>query len=123
MCSSSRPKRTWMPGDWMSVSITPTRRSAAASSAATFATVLDLPVPPRNEWMEMVVAMVVPPGVWSGRRAALGASLFGAQAARLVLQGAKIVRLGDLGHLTGLLALVDLDAQLLHLLSQTLLAG
>jgi hypothetical protein len=34
-----------------------------ASSAATFATVLDLPVPPRNEWMEMVVAMVVPPAV------------------------------------------------------------
>src|SRR5947207_12083000 len=41
-----------MPGDWMSVSITPTRRPCAASSAARFAVVFDLPVPPRYECTE-----------------------------------------------------------------------
>jgi hypothetical protein len=43
---------TWIPGDWMSRSTTPTRRPSAARSVATFAVVFDLPVPPRNEWME-----------------------------------------------------------------------
>ena len=38
-----------MPGDWMSVSTTPTRRPRIAASTATFAVVFDLPVPPRNE--------------------------------------------------------------------------
>src|ERR687885_729011 len=99
MFPSSRPKRTWMPGDWISVSITPTRRPAAASSAATFAAVLDLPVPPRNEWMAMVAPMEPP---LAGAR--LGclrhvASLCRAQPARLFLQGAKIVYLGDRSHL------------------------
>src|SRR5260370_25576263 len=41
-----------MRGDWMSVSITPTRRPCAASSAARFAVVFDLPVPPRYECTE-----------------------------------------------------------------------
>ena len=38
-----------MPGDWMSVSMTPTRSPRAAASTATFAVVFDLPVPPRKE--------------------------------------------------------------------------
>jgi hypothetical protein len=46
-----------MPGDCMSVSITPTRCPSAANRAAMFAVLLDLPVPPRNEWIEMIVAM------------------------------------------------------------------
>ena len=40
---------TWMPGDWMSVSMTPTRWPARATSTARLAVVFDLPVPPRNE--------------------------------------------------------------------------
>jgi hypothetical protein len=39
----------WIPGDWMSVSITPTRSPRRAAITATFAVVFDLPVPPRNE--------------------------------------------------------------------------
>src|SRR3954469_7165104 len=39
-----------MPGDWMSVSITPTWRPRPAYTTARFAVVFDLPVPPRNEW-------------------------------------------------------------------------
>ncbi len=54
-----------MPGDWMSVSITPTRRPSAASKAATLAVVLDLPVPPRNEWIEMILAIVLSPMIHS----------------------------------------------------------
>src|SRR5512133_861819 len=38
----------------MSVSIIPTRTPSAASRAVTLAVVLDLPVPPRNEWMETI---------------------------------------------------------------------
>jgi hypothetical protein len=51
------PKSTWMPGDWMSVSTTPIRWPAAASSVATLAAMFDLPVPPRKEWIEMIFAM------------------------------------------------------------------
>jgi len=47
-------KRIWIPGDWMSVSTTPTRRPSAASSAARLAVVFDVPVPPRYEWTEMI---------------------------------------------------------------------
>ena len=50
-----------MPGDWMSVSTTPTRRPSAASRAATLAVVLDLPVPPRKEWMDMILVMLFSP--------------------------------------------------------------
>src|SRR3712207_1884752 len=50
------PNSTWMPGDWMSASMTPTRLPDAASSAATFAVVFDFPVPPRKLWTEMIVA-------------------------------------------------------------------
>src|SRR5688572_13793787 len=47
-----------MPGDWMSVSTTPTRCPAAAIKAARFAVVFDFPVPPRNEWMEIILPNV-----------------------------------------------------------------
>ena len=40
---------TWRPGDWTSVSTTPTRLPSLASSAAMLAVVFDFPVPPRNE--------------------------------------------------------------------------
>jgi hypothetical protein len=43
-----------MPGDWMSVSTTPTRRPSPASSAARLAVVFDFPVPPRYEWIETI---------------------------------------------------------------------
>src|SRR5205814_1626054 len=49
------PNSVWIPGDWMSVSTTPTRWPSAASSAATLAAAFDLPVPPRNEWTEMIL--------------------------------------------------------------------
>src|SRR3954466_15047177 len=69
----ARPKSTWMPGDWMSASMTPTRRPLAARHAARFAVVFDLPVPPRNECTETIDAK--PASVsWSrGRIPALGA--------------------------------------------------
>ena len=44
-----------MPGDWISVSTTPTRLPASAYNAARLALRLDLPVPPRNEWTEMIL--------------------------------------------------------------------
>src|ERR687891_2590441 len=47
----------WMPGDWMSVSITPTRFPRAERTAAIFAVVFDLPVPPRKEWIETIAAI------------------------------------------------------------------
>jgi hypothetical protein len=53
---STRPNNTWIPGDWMSVSTTPTRFPWHASSAARLAVKLDLPVPPRNEWTATIVA-------------------------------------------------------------------
>src|SRR5262245_39169144 len=43
-----------MPGDWMSVSTTPTRLPWRATAATRFAVRFDLPVPPRNEWTEMI---------------------------------------------------------------------
>ncbi len=49
-----------MPGDWMSASMTPTRRPSAARQAARFAVVLDLPVPPRNECTDTMVATDAP---------------------------------------------------------------
>src|SRR5436190_10695508 len=52
------PNSVWIPGDWMSVSTTPTRWPSAASSAATLAAAFDLPVPPRNEWTEMILDIV-----------------------------------------------------------------
>jgi hypothetical protein len=39
------------------------RRPPAASSVATLAVVFDLPVPPRNEWMAMILDIVGPPSV------------------------------------------------------------
>src|SRR2546425_12764571 len=59
MLSSFKPNRTCRPGDWMSVSTTPTCRPWPASRAATLAVVLDLPVPPRNECTAMIVDMAV----------------------------------------------------------------
>ena len=53
---------TWMPGDWMSVSMTPTRLPARATSTARLAVVFDLPVPPRKEWVEMIFAKRKSPG-------------------------------------------------------------
>src|SRR5688572_4932082 len=44
----------WIPGDWMSVSTMPTRLPVRAIATARFAVVFDLPVPPRNEWIEMI---------------------------------------------------------------------
>jgi hypothetical protein len=41
----------------------------------------------------------------------------------LLLQTTKIVALGDLGHQASLPAVVDLDAEFLHLLCQALLTG
>ena len=41
----------------MSVSTTATLLPARASWAATLAVVLDLPVPPRNEWIETTVVI------------------------------------------------------------------
>src|SRR5689334_9785449 len=62
-----------MPGDWMSVSITPTRLPPAASRAARLAVVLDLPVPPRKEWIVISAAIARararcggPRGLWAG---------------------------------------------------------
>src|SRR5262249_39483151 len=52
-----------MPGDWISVSTTPTRRPCAASSVVTFAVVLDFPVPPRNEWIDTTCAILSSPGL------------------------------------------------------------
>ena len=46
---------TWMPGDWMSVSMTPTRLPARATRTERLAVVFDFPVPPRKEWVEMIL--------------------------------------------------------------------
>src|SRR5438093_8805563 len=46
-----------MPGDWMSVSMTPTRRPPAASNVERLAVTLDFPVPPRKEWTDTIVGM------------------------------------------------------------------
>src|SRR5262245_30590570 len=54
--SPRSPNRTWIPGDWMSASITPTRAPPTASAAARLAVVFDLPVPPRNEWTDTMTA-------------------------------------------------------------------
>jgi hypothetical protein len=43
-----------MPGDWTSVSTTPTRFPFSAVSTARLAEMFDLPVPPRNEWTETI---------------------------------------------------------------------
>src|SRR5215469_14262886 len=48
-----------MPGDWISVSTTPTRRPSPARSAARLAVVFDFPVPPRYEWIEMICLRVI----------------------------------------------------------------
>src|SRR5712692_4088254 len=50
-----------MPGDWMSVSITPTRRPPAASNVERLAVMLDFPVPPRKEWIDTIVGMTSSP--------------------------------------------------------------
>src|SRR5437763_8484690 len=55
-----------MPGDWMSVSITPTRAPWRATATARLAVTLDLPVPPRNEWTDTIFATL--PLVYLGLR-------------------------------------------------------
>src|SRR6266849_2319689 len=57
MSCSFNSKITWIPGDWISVSIMPMRRPSAASKTAMLAVMFDLPVPPRNEWSEMILLM------------------------------------------------------------------
>src|SRR5215208_2549255 len=101
----------------MSASTTPMRRPSAASSAAMLAVVFDLPVPPRKECMAMILDMF---GL-----SRLGCIMLGAEAqpVRLTLQILEVVGLGDLRHLTSGPGFVDLDAQLLHLLLEALLAG
>ena len=47
----------------MSVSITPTRWPSLASWAATLAEMFDLPVPPRNEWTETILDMMLSFGI------------------------------------------------------------
>src|ERR687898_315758 len=120
-----------MPGDWTSVSTTPMRGPSAASSVATLAVVFDLPVPPRNEWMAMILDMVGPLSVRRGRmlrsaticRASRVSVFTKAQLVRLSLQILKIVSLGNLGHLASGSDFIDLDAELLHLLFQAPLTG
>src|SRR5690348_17039735 len=105
-----------MPGDWMSVSTTPTRWPSAASRVATLAAVFDLPVPPRNEWTEMtldIVPLLCVPGYVLLLAVRAQAKLGG-----LRLEILEVFGLGDLGHLLGGSCLVDLDAQLPHLLLQ-----
>src|SRR5262245_58971555 len=46
----------------MSVSMTPTRLPARATSTARLAVVFDLPVPPRKECVEMILAKRLSPG-------------------------------------------------------------
>src|SRR6266487_3796893 len=105
-----------MPGDWMSVSTTPTRWPSAASRVATLAAAFDLPVPPRNEWTEMTLD-IAPLLCASGYVLFLGVRAE-AKLGDLRLQVPEIVGLGDLGHLPGGACLVNLDAQLPHLLLQ-----
>src|SRR5207247_1335876 len=105
-----------MPGDWMSVSTTPTRWPAAASRVATLAAAFDLPVPPRNEWTEMTLD-IAPLLSASGYVLFLGVRAQ-AKLGGLRLQVPEIFGLGDLGHLPGGACLVNLDAQLPHLLLQ-----
>src|SRR4249919_110221 len=105
---------TWIPGDWMSRSTIPTRRPSAARTVATFAVVFDLPVPPRNECTETTCAMARP---YPARSVGVEA-----HAARLLLEVAEVVRVGDLRDLLGGAGLVDLDAELLHLGLQSSLA-
>src|SRR6266545_3734783 len=94
----------------MSVSTTPIRCPPAASSVATLAVMFDLPVPPRNEWTEMIFATALVLGTCP-------------QLVRSALEVPEIVRVGDLGHLLGGPSRVDLDLELADLLLQGLLAG
>src|SRR6476646_9820319 len=105
---------TWIPGDWMSRSTTPTCRPSAARMVATFAVVFDLPVPPRNECTETTWAM---PRPYPARSVGVEA-----HAACLLLEVAEVVGVGDLGDLLGSAGLVDLDAELLDLGLQAPLA-
>src|SRR5262249_38001682 len=52
-----------MPGDWIWVSASLTRRPCASSSVVRFAVVLDFPVPPRNEWIDTICAILSSPGL------------------------------------------------------------
>src|SRR3989304_2896362 len=56
-----------MPGDWMSVSTIPTLWPSAASRVARLAAVLDLPVPPRKEWTEMIFDIIPAPKLRGAR--------------------------------------------------------
>src|SRR5215470_4596535 len=114
------PNSVWIPGDWMSVSTTPTRWPSAASNVATLAAAFDLPVPPRNEWTEMILD-IVPLLCIFGCVLFLGVILgVRAKAERggLGLEVLEVFGLGNLGNLPGGACLVNLDAQLPHLLLQ-----
>src|SRR5438477_5170506 len=105
----------------MSVSTTPTRWPSAASSVATLAAVFDLPVPPRNEWTEMIVDIV--PLLCALECVLRGGVRAQPELGGPCLQVLEVLGLGDLGHLPGGSHFVDLDAQLPHLLRQPLLTG
>src|SRR5215469_8144180 len=104
----------------MSVSTTPTSWPSAANNVATLAAAFDLPVPPRNEWTEMILD-IVPLLCILGCVLFLGVILgVRAKAERggLGLEVLEVFGLGNLGNLPGGACLVNLDAQLPHLLPQ-----
>src|SRR4029450_8958561 len=103
-----------MPGDCTSVSTTPTRRPWAAASVATFAVILDFPVPPRNEWTETILATV---------SSLLSTLALQAKVGHFPFQRLEVVGLRDFLDLPGRPSPVDLDAQLSDLALETLLAG
>src|SRR6187397_396680 len=111
-----------MPGDWMSVSTTATRFPEDARQTARLAVRFDLPVPPRYEWMETILAMLRRSGDDSARSARAG-RVAGDQHFGPRLQRLKVVRLGDLGDLGGLSLLVNGDHELLDLGAQPAFTG
>src|SRR5947208_8070670 len=95
----------------------PMRLPPSASVVATLAVRFDLPVPPRKEWMEIILAMDVFRGIGSA----------GGQTARAQIPGAgleilEIVAAYDGGDLPAFLGVVDLHTKLADLILQLLVA-
>src|SRR5574341_2097302 len=109
-----------MPGDWMSVSTTPTRCPAIATCEATLAVVFDLPVPPRKEWIETILVMMPVLQVnWEGLLVACFALFANPLGSRLQIR--IETTLGELLILGLALGLVNLDGQLAQLVLQVFL--
>src|SRR3954447_3108000 len=98
----------------------PTRLPCCASRTATLAVIFDLPVPPRNEWVEMIFVMVALHFLRMYAKVllayAIGSGCSGllqviAQSLSVQLQSLEEIRLCQRSHLTCLMLSIDLNAE------------